>query len=159
GGIDEIALTLTEGQVFGEGCLLQEAERQADATVSGRLVALRIPRSDLTGIVMSQAAVGDVLFDLLIQRLVAYTLQPGPLFTAFDPDARKDLAKLFEVRRALRGVVLREKGKRSDGLYIAIAGQIEADDGNATGSLPLGTMFGQGSLLSQSPSGSTVRVL
>lgn len=47
-----------------------------------------------------------------------------------------------------------QRGKRSDGLYLAPAGELEVDDG---AKIPLGTMFGAASLLGDSPEKRTVR--
>ena len=154
----ERPFAVTEGHVFGEDCLLEGAARGADARVQIRLLALRIPKEALDRAVKRRPAVGDVLFDLLVRRLVAGTLQASPLFAAFDVPVRRELARMFEVRRAAPGVVIKQRGKRSDGLYIAIAGEIEIDDGAATSTLPLGTMFGHASLLTDAPEKHTVRM-
>lgn len=152
-------LAVTEGSVFGEDALLQGAVRNADARVKGQLLALRIPKDALDGIVRRHASLADVLFNVLMRRLVTTVLQTSPLFAAFDLPTRKELARLFEVRRATAGVVIKERGKRSDGLYIPLAGELEADDGKSTTSISLGTMFGHTSLVSDAPELRTIRTL
>ncbi len=64
---------------------------------------------------------------------------------------------MFEIRRVTPGLVLKQRGKRSDGFYVALAGafEMEGEDG-ARNALPLGTMFGQSSLLSDAPETYTV---
>jgi CRP-like cAMP-binding protein len=143
------ALALNEGQVFGEDCLLEGAARAVDVRVNGRMLALRIPKEALDRVVARHSAVGDVLFDVLVRRLVTNALQTSTLFAAFDLPTRKELARLFEVRRASPGVVIKRSGKRSDGLYLALAGTFEVERDGKKSLLQLGTMFGHTSLVSE----------
>ncbi len=152
GGVD-----LAAGQVFGEASLLEEGTRQADVRAKGGLVLLRIDRSELRNIVAEHSEVHRLLFELLVKRLVVNTLQTGPLFTAFSMSQRRQLARMFEVRVAPRGVALLKEGKKSDALYLLLVGEFTAtDDGRAT-PLPLGMMVGHRSLLSREPASRTVR--
>jgi CRP-like cAMP-binding protein len=155
----EMGFVVTEGHILGEDCLLEGATRTADAVVHGHALAMRIPKEALDAVVKRHAAVGNVLFELLVRRLVAHTLQTSPLFAAFDAATRKELARLFEVRRASPGVVIKERGKRSDGLYIPLAGEFDLDNGKHVVPLPLGSLFGHASMLSQEPEKHTIRVL
>jgi CRP-like cAMP-binding protein len=155
---DPRALALHEGQVFGEDCLLEGATRAVDVRVRGRMLALRIPKDALDRVVLRHSAVGDVLFDVLVRRLVTNVLQTSTLFAAFDLPTRKELARLFEVRRASRGVVIKRSGKRSDGLYLALAGELEVERDGEKALLPLGTMFGHTSLVSEAPETHTIVV-
>ncbi len=145
---------LGEGELFGESCLLENEPRKADVVVEGRLFAMRIPRTVLRDVVAQHPKVGEVVFSLLTRRLVGNLLQSSALFTAFDPASRKELARLFEVRRAHRGARIIEQGKKSDGLYIPLTGRVElrsASGGLADVAGP-GTVIGQETLLSQAPS-------
>jgi CRP-like cAMP-binding protein len=156
---DEVAkkkMVVSEGSVFGEDALLQGGVRSVSARVNGRLLALKIPKSALDGIVKRHLALGDVLFNVLVRRLVTMALQTSELFAAFDVATRKELARLFEVRRAAPGTVIKQRGKRSDGLYLPLAGELEMDDGASKGTLPLGAMFGHTSLLSDAPEQRTI---
>lgn len=147
-------LVVAEGSAFGEDALLEAALRIATTRVNGRLLALKIPKIALDAIVQRHAMLGDVLFDVLVRRLITMALQTSPLFAAFDVPKRKELARLFEVRRAAAGTVIKERGKRSDGLYVALAGDIEIE---GTGTIALGNMFGHTSLLSDALEERTVR--
>ncbi len=151
---------LREGDVFGEGCLLDEGERQADVRADTALMTLRIAKADLDEVTAKHAEVGDALFQLLARRLVMNLMHSSPLFAAFEPKVRLELAQLFETRRAARGTVLAEKGKRSDGLYVLLSGHLEAEGAGIEGSTRVarGSTFGQGSLLSVAASAdATVR--
>jgi len=151
---------LAEGDVFGESCLLDDVTRGADVEVAGRLQALRIPKVTLDKLVTSHSKVGEVLFDLLTRRVIGNLLQTSPLFAAFDPQTRREVAKLFEARRAEEEQVLMEAGKRSDGLYILMAGRANLDKADAASiELRPVAVFGQQSLFSHEPLDFTVRTL
>jgi len=149
---------LGEGEVFGESCLLENEPRKADVVVDGRLFALRIPRAVLRQVVAAHPAAGDILFSLLTRRLVSNLMQSSPLFTAFDPATRKELARMFEVRRGTRGQTILEEGKKSAGLFVPLTGRVELRSkarqiADVAGP---GAVLGQDTLLTQGPSEFTV---
>ncbi|MBS2015620.1 MAG: cyclic nucleotide-binding domain-containing protein [Deltaproteobacteria bacterium] len=152
-------IRLGEGDVFGEGCLLDEGERQADVRAETAMMTLRIAKDDLDRVTAEHAEVGDALFQLLARRLVMNLMHSSPLFTAFEPKVRLDLAQLFEVRRAEKGTVLAEQGKRSDGLYVLLSGHLEAKGAGIDGvtRVARGSAFGHSSLLGAMPADTTVR--
>lgn len=151
---------VSEGDVVGEACLLDEQLRQANVRAEGSLVALRIGKSALDRARLQFPEVEDVLFELLVRRLIANTMQSSELFLPFDPPTRIELARLFEVRRAAPGVVLAQRGKRADGLYLLLIGalNVEDEDGKVA-RLARGSMFGQHSLLSQAPASQTIEAV
>ena len=65
---------------------------------------------------------------------------------------------MFEVRRANQGTAILESGKRADGLYIPMIGELTAiqASGEEAGSLKLGRALGQHSMLTRSTSTMTV---
>jgi CRP-like cAMP-binding protein len=154
GGID-----LVRGQIFGEAALLQDGKRDADVRAKGGLLLLRIPKSELGDIVAVHSEVHQLLFDLLVQRRIANTLQTSSLFAAFDLEQRKELATMFEVRWAAPGVVLQERGKRSDGLYLLLVGEFAEVKGDEHVPLGLGTVIGHRSLLSHGVATRTIVAL
>lgn len=141
-----------EGDVVGESCLLDDVKRQADVRAVGPLSALRISKTTLDTTVNAHPEVGHVLEELLSRRLVANFLHTSPMFAAFDSDSRQQLARLFELRSASFGTRLLEKGKRSDGVYIVLLGQLAVSDDL----LGPGGIVGQRSLLVHEPSANTV---
>lgn len=147
-GVPEIRLG--EGDVVGEGCLLDEGERQADVRAETPLMALRIEKKKLDEVTAKHEAIGDALFQLLARRLVTNLMHTSPLFASFEPKVRLELAQLFEIRRADPGTVLAERGKRSDGLYVLLAGNVTAKRGDGTDSetrIARGSAFGHSSLV------------
>jgi CRP/FNR family transcriptional regulator len=150
---------LGEGDVFGEGCLLDEGTRQADVKAETPLMALRVGKEALDRVTKEHAQIGDALFQLLARRLLTNLLMTSPLFTLFEPKVRLELAQLFEVRRAEPGTILAERGRRSDGLYVLLAGNVMAKGESAAEiRIARGTAFGHGSLMGGAPALETVRV-
>ncbi len=157
---DKIGLPLREGDVFGEACLLTNEPRHADIVVAEQLTALRIPKRTLDALIRTHAEVGSVLMNLLTRRLLVNLLRTSPLFAALDRDTRREVARLFEVRRASSGTILVEEQKRGDGLYIPLTGKLEVtrrDGGFAL--LPAGSVVGQATFLGQGASTCTVRTV
>ncbi|MBI4704786.1 MAG: cyclic nucleotide-binding domain-containing protein [Deltaproteobacteria bacterium] len=148
----EATIGLAEGDVFGESCLLDDASRRADVIVPERLLALRISKQVLDRLVERYPQVDLVLFQLLARRLVANLLQTSELFRPFRAGALRELARFFELRRAAPGTVLLEAGKRTDGLFVLLAGQIERRFAQGEPALlGPGTIFGQSALLARRP--------
>jgi cAMP-dependent protein kinase regulator len=146
-------LTLAEGDVFGESCLLQDEKRHADVIVQGKLVALRVPRDVLTTLFGRHPKLAEVLLELLTRRLLGNLLQTSPLFQEFDAAGRRELSRLFEIRRAPAKTMLAVVGKKMDGLYISLTGELEVQQPGAPKRVaPPGSMFGQNTLLSNEPS-------
>jgi CRP-like cAMP-binding protein len=149
-------IRLEEGDIFGEGCLLGEGKRHADVNAGGGLMTLKITKKALDDVTAKHAEVGDALFQLLVKRLLTNLMSSSPLFASFDPAARLELTNMFEVRRAEPGTVIAEKGRRSDGLYVLLAGDLETT--GAQGRIPRGTAFGHTSLFGGgAPSEQTVK--
>jgi|GEM_PF-3077794 len=147
-------LTLAEGDVFGEACLLEEAKSQLDVLVMGELTALRIPRVVLLQGIEEHPPLAGLVLALLTRRLLGNLLQVSPLFQDFDAAGKAELARLFEVRRVAAGTQLSVSGKKMDGLYISLSGTLIVEkNGAAVWSAQPGSMFGQNCLLSHTPSG------
>ena len=144
-----------EGDVVGEGCLLDEGERQADVRAETPLMALRIEKAKLDEVTQRHTAIGDALFQLLARRLVMNLMHASPLFAAFEPKTRLELAQLFEVRRAEPDTVLAERGKRSDGLYILLSGNVTAGETR----IARGSAFGHASLVGAVGADQTVKAV
>ena len=80
------------------------------------------------------------------------------MFSGFESGVRAEVACMFEVRRAGRGTLILEAGKRADGLYIPMIGQLSAISPTAEklGRCKLGRALGQHSILTRTPSPMTV---
>jgi CRP-like cAMP-binding protein len=154
----QMRLTLSEGDVFGESALLAGEKRHADVVVKGYLVALRISRAVMNQALAAYPPLAEVLLELLTRRLLGNLLQASPLFQEFDMRGRQEIVRLFEVRRAPAGTFLAEQGKQMDGLYINLTGELEVAQRGATLAVHgTGTMFGHGAMLTHEPSTISVR--
>jgi CRP-like cAMP-binding protein len=146
-------VTMAEGDVFGEACLLEDEKCHADAVVEGKLVALRVPRETLMSLLQYHPPLAELLLELLTRRLLGNLLQGSPLFQEFDAAGRRELASLFEIRRAPAGTMLAVVGKKMDGLYISLTGTFAINQPGAPIRIaPPGSMFGQNTLLSNAAS-------
>lgn len=152
------AVALSEGDVVGISSLLDRVCYEGDVTARTKVRALRISKLLLDRLVEEHPPLGDVLLEVLGRRLVATLLRTSPLFSSLDDSTRLEVAGMFEVRRANRGTAILEAGKRADGLYVPMIGELVASgpDGEEVGTLKLGRALGQQSMLGQTPSSMTV---
>ncbi|MDH3201118.1 MAG: cyclic nucleotide-binding domain-containing protein [Myxococcales bacterium] len=157
-GTDLQSLLLGEGDVAGVSCLLSNVNYGEDVIACGRVRALRISKLLLDRLVEQHPPLDDVILEILSRRLVATLLRTNRIFTAFDERTRKNIAGLFEVRRALAGTKILEGGKRADAMYLPLHGRIVAKkpDGTRIGDMELGHALGQESILTRQPSPITV---
>jgi CRP-like cAMP-binding protein len=158
-GTDTRSLLLGEGDVAGVSCLLSHVSYGEDIVACGRVRTLRIEKMLLDQLVELHPPFGDVLLEILCRRLIATLLRTNPIFTALDEVTRRNIACLFEVRRALEGTKILEAGKRSDGLYLPLHGRVVTSkaDGTRIGEMELGQPLGEESLLMRMPSLVTVQ--
>ena len=158
---DEDAVVLSEGDIVGISCLLDRVSYEGDVTARTKVRALRISRLLLDRLVAEHPALGDILLEVLGRRLVATLVRTSPMFSSFNNGARSEVASLFEVRQANQGTLILEAGKRADGLYIPMIGELAAihANGEEAGSLKLGRALGQHSMLTRSPSDMTVKAI
>ena len=156
---DKDAVVLSEGDVVGVSCLLNRVSYEGDVKASTPLRALRISKLLLDRLVAEYPALGDLLLEVLGRRLVATLLRTSPMFSSFENSTRSKVAAMFGVRRAVAGTTILEAGKRADGLYIPMIGELTAvrADGQEAGHLKLGRALGQHSMLTGTPSTMTVR--
>ncbi len=157
GGQDVVVLS--EGDIVGISCLLDRVHYEGDVTARTKVRALRISKLLLDRLVADHPALSDILIELLGRRLVATLVRSSPMFSSFDNGARTEVAGMFEVRRASEGTAILEAGKRADGLYIPMIGELTAirPSGEEVGSLKLGRALGQHSMLTGSPSPLTAK--
>ena len=111
-----------------------------DIIACGRVRTLRIDKLLLDELVERHPPLGDVLLEILCRRLIATLLRTNPIFTAFDETIRREIAGLFEVRRAFEGTKILEAGKRADGLYLPLHGRVVSRraDGTRIAEMELG---------------------
>lgn len=158
---DEGPVLLSEGDIVGISCLLDQASYGADVTARGKVRAMRMSKLLLDRLVAEHPPLGEVLLEIVGRRLVATLVRTSPLFAGFDDKGRSRAARMFEVRRANKGTTILQAGKRSDGLYIPMVGELIAKgpNGEELGKLKLGRVLGQDSVLTQGASPVSVEAL
>ena len=154
-GIEE-PVVLGEGEVVGETSLLDEVQRRADVVARTLVRTLAIPKTTLDQLTEEHPPLDELLQRLLGRRLLSNLLTTHPIFRGFDPELRREVGKLFELRRAAPGTELMAAGKRPDGLYGLLIGQVEAHDESVTEFLPPGSIVGQHALLGNRAADHTV---
>ncbi|MCA9582725.1 MAG: cyclic nucleotide-binding domain-containing protein, partial [Myxococcales bacterium] len=94
-----------------------------------------------------------------VRRLVANTFRTTPAFMALADPTRHDVAHLFELRSAEEGTTIMAEGKKADGLYVLISGEVDITSGGRTRRGRAGELYGLSALFSSAPSDTTVRAL
>ncbi len=142
-------ILLTEGEVFGESCLVDSGARQANVVAHTDVSALRIRKDTLDALCTAHPQLHDVLLELLTRRLVSNLMTTSPIFCDLPKEVQRKLATSFEIRRADPGTALIMRNKRADGMYLLLSGALELIDSNQGRSIVLnpGALVGTYSLL------------
>jgi CRP-like cAMP-binding protein len=141
---------LGEGTFFGELGLVTADPRTATVTVTEPSELLALTRTVMGELVTSHPEVLATVLSFVRGRLVATLLVSSPLFTAFDMEDRRALAREFELREMEPGAVVVTQGEKASALHIILAGQVRVDrEGMAEplAHLGAGEVFGEQSLL------------
>lgn len=158
--------TLEEGAFFGEIAIVTnhvrnatiEADKQRGASVLG------IARNVFSNLIEEEPGVLQALLRFLRGRLVHRLIKTSPLFAPFTgPDSRA-LASKFRFLEVAKGAWVLEQGKRATGLYVLLAGEMEAvrmehNVERHVGSLQPGSICGEMSMLANQPAPFSVRAM
>ncbi len=152
---------LEAGSFFGEIGLLANLPRNAtiEALVDSHLLA--IDRKAMWRLLKKHRSVLQVMLRFLRDRLVDRLIRTNPLFAAFPAQHRTSVARLFQFLEVRKGTTLIEQGRPSDGLFALLAGradviQMEVASDQVLAELVPGELFGEMSLLTDSPARATV---
>lgn len=158
-GEDEVLLArLHRGAVFGEMALMARIPRVATVRASGEVDALELERSALESHAGQLESVRQALRKFTRGRLLANLAATSPLFESLTRSGRRDLMGRFRPRRIYPGDVLIEQGEPGRGLFLIASGQVQvAVDDRELARLGPGEVFGEISLLHDSPTTATVR--
>jgi CRP-like cAMP-binding protein len=136
---------LADGAFFGEIALLSGHPRGATIQAVAATELLVIDRPTVAKLVAGAPEVLKVLLRFMRDRLLDTLVGTNPLFRPFADHDRRVLAARFRFLDVQPDAVLVEKGGRSPGLFIMLAGEVEVD-----GALvPYGGHFGATSLLTR----------
>lgn len=161
-GEDTVELArLHEGAIFGEMALVSAAPRTASVTAVRDSDLLEFDREALAAVAQEVGPLAAALDKFTRERLLNNLLATSPLFAPLDRKQRLDLVRRFTAHDVAPGVVVIREGEPGRGLFILLAGEVDVSkvDGDSKvllASLKPGDVFGEISLLDDSPATATV---
>ena len=160
GGEVDLA-TLHEGAIFGEMALVSAAPRSATVTARTDADLLEFDRDALAAASREVGTLAAALDKFARERLLHNLLATCPLFRPLDKKQRLDLVRRFTAHDVAPGVQIIREGDPGRGLFILLAGEadvtkIDGDSKVLLASLKPGDVFGEISLLEDSPATATV---
>jgi cAMP-dependent protein kinase regulator len=156
---------LYEGSLFGEMALYSEQPRTASVGVIGEADLLEIGRDAVTRLCAEVPALSERIDKFARKRVLENLLATSPLFKPFDQKQQMDLMKRFAGHEVPAGTVMIRQGDAGQGLFVILLGEVEVVATGADGQerqlarLGAGGLFGEMSLLDDSPTTATVRAL
>ncbi|MBX2811329.1 MAG: cyclic nucleotide-binding domain-containing protein [Myxococcales bacterium] len=162
---DMVLLTnLGEGAFFGEMALLQDGVRTATVQVEDDAKIFELSRELLEDLIGHYPTVATAVRNFYRQRLLATAMATHPLFLPFSLEARRVLMEQFKSRSFAEGEVILEEAKRGSGLYLLLHGRVlvskvVADEEIVLAELKPGDLFGEISLLTNTPISATITAM
>jgi CRP-like cAMP-binding protein len=157
---------LLEGALFGEVALLTEQPRTASVQVVGEADLLEVSRAAVAELTRVVPALAERLDHFTRERLLKNLLASSPLFKPFDHQQQMDLIRRFEGVDVAPGTVIIRENEVGQGLFVILLGEVEVVRANdiegpegTVARLRAGDVFGEMSLLDDSPTSATVRAL
>jgi CRP-like cAMP-binding protein len=156
---------LYEGSLFGEMALYTEQPRTASVGVVGEADLLEIGREAVTRLCAEVPALSERIDKFARKRVLENLLATSPLFKPFDQKQQMDLIKRFEGHEVPAGTVIIRQGEVGQGLFVILLGEVDVVAAGADGHerplarLGAGGLFGEMSLLDDSPTTATVRAV
>jgi len=156
---------LHEGSLFGEMALYSEQPRTASVQVAGEAELLEIGRDAVQRLCAEVPALSERIDRFARERVLKNLLATSPLFKPFDHKQQMELMKRFEGHQLDAGTVVIREGDAGKGLFVILLGEVEVvRDAGGVGEEKLarlrsGEIFGEMSLLADTPTTATVRAL
>jgi CRP-like cAMP-binding protein len=157
---------LLEGALFGEMALLTEQPRTASVQVVGQADLLELKRGAVAELIAAVPVLAERLDHFARERLLKNLLTTSPLFKPFDHQQQLDFIRRFEGLDVTPGTVIIRENDVGQGLFVILLGEVEVVRTNdiegqegALARLQAGDVFGEMSLLDDSPTSATVRAV
>jgi CRP-like cAMP-binding protein len=164
-GEDEKSKTLARlvsGSVFGEMALITDAPRIASAVALRESHILELPLEDLEAAAEDMDDITWAVAKFTRKRFLNNLLVTSPVFSPFSPKERREILDRFtSVGVPTDEIVIRE-GMPGPGLYLILGGEVEVNkfEGDTRvhlANLKEGSVFGEISLVKDSPTTATVK--
>lgn len=136
---------LGEGAFFGEIAVITRFPRTSSVEATCETTVLEISTEVIGDVIDEYPEVLKVLLRFFRDRLINSLVETSELFAPFAQEDRQALASRFVFLEADAGAVFLQQGRRADGLYLLLCGQVTA----SYGSDPTGTRFGPGELFGE----------
>jgi CRP-like cAMP-binding protein len=156
---------LHEGSLFGEMALYTEQPRTASVQVVGEAELLEMGRDAVQRLTAEVPALAERIDRFARERVLKNLLATSPLFKPFDHKQQMDLMKRFEGHQVEAGTVIIREGEAGQGLFVILLGEVEVTrheggvEEQKVARLASGELFGEMSLLADTPTTATVRAL
>ncbi len=150
---------MKEGDIFGEIALVSGGPRLASIVARGPVLVLEFPRAAMVRVFASHPGVKVALEKFLKERLLANVLRANPVFRPLSVAARALLQEQFAPFPVPAGHVVVAQGQPGEALFMVLRGVCEVEDesGAKYPALREGDVFGELSLVLQTPATATVR--
>lgn len=160
---ERVVARMAAGAFFGEFGLLADAPRLASVVAEEECTLLEVTRAQLSELEARFPKLQPLLQRFFKVRLFTNLLRSAPLFQALSTAETRVLVDRFAIEKARPGATLLTEGEPGRGLFVLLRGRCEVfhtDTAGATrtlGALDEGDVFGEISLLLDTPATATVR--
>lgn len=164
GGEEHSLARLPAGSVFGEMALITDAPRVASAIALADCEVLELRRDELELAAEDLDDITWALAKFTRERFVNHLMQTSPIFTPFSREARQEILERFTSVGIPTDEVVIKEGTPGPGLYIILGGEVEVSkfEGGERmhlARLPEGSVFGEISLVKDTPTTATVQAI
>jgi CRP-like cAMP-binding protein len=164
-GEDEKSKTLARlvsGSVFGEMALITDAPRVASAVALRESHILELPLEDLEAAAEDMDDITWAVAKFTRKRFLNNLLITSPVFSPFSQKGRKEILERFTSVGVPTDEIIIREGTPGPGLYLILGGEVEVNkfEGDTRvhlANLKEGAIFGEISLVRDSPTTATVK--
>jgi CRP-like cAMP-binding protein len=152
---------LGENAVFGEMALLSAQPRAASVATVTEVDLLEVGRQSLASLADELGPVAEALHGFTRERLLGNLMATSALFKPFNRQQQRDLLRRFTSHDVAVGTVVIHEGEAGRGLFVVLSGELEVSRQSALDTVPLGGLktgdvFGEVSILRNTPTTATV---
>ncbi len=163
-GEEKVLAHLNAGSVFGEMALISEAPRVASARAIRESNVLVLSRDELETAAEDLDDITWAMAKFVRKRFINNLLLTSPVFQPFNQEERKEILERFTSVGVPTDEVIIQEGTTGPGLYLILGGEVEISKFEGDTSVHLtrmaeGSVFGEISLINDSPTTATVQAV